>query len=33
VALTWSRVAQAEKLAGDALDPETVIDRTLLEAL
>ncbi|WP_187298783.1 ABC transporter substrate-binding protein [Marinobacter sp. F3R11] len=33
VALTWTRVAQAEKLAEDALDPETVIDRTLLEAL
>jgi len=26
-------VAQAEKLAGDALDPEIIIDRTLFEAL
>ncbi len=33
VALTWDWVAQAEKLAGDALDPEVIIDRTLLEAL
>ncbi|WP_323750260.1 ABC transporter substrate-binding protein [Marinobacter sp.] len=33
VALTWSWVAQAEKLAGDALDPEIIIDRTLFEAL
>lgn len=33
VALTWDWVAQAEKLEKDALDPETVIDRALLEAL
>ena len=33
VALTWDWVAQAEKLAGDALDPEVIIDRTLFEAL
>jgi len=33
VALTWEWVAQAEKLANDALDPEVIIDRTLLEAL
>jgi len=33
LALTWEWVAQAEKLADDALDPEVIIDRTLLEAL
>jgi len=33
VALTWERVFQAEKLERDALDPEVIIDRTLLEAL
>ncbi|MBC7191829.1 ABC transporter substrate-binding protein [Marinobacter sp.] len=33
VALTWDWVSQAEKLSDDALDPETVIDRTLLKAL
>lgn len=33
VALTWEWVAQAEKLANNALDPEVIIDRTLLEAL
>ena len=33
VALTWDWVSQAEKLESDALDPETIIDRTLLEAL
>ena len=33
VALTWDWVSQAEKLSGDALDPESVIDRSLLEAL
>jgi|TARA_R110000850_G_scaffold111852_3_gene225496 NitT/TauT family transport system substrate-binding protein len=33
VALTWDWVAQAEKLSGDALDPEAVVDRTLFEAL
>lgn len=33
VALTWDWVAQAEKLEADALDPEAIIDRTLLEAL
>jgi NitT/TauT family transport system substrate-binding protein len=33
VALTWSWVSQAEKLADDALDPEVIVDRSLLEAL
>lgn len=33
VALTWNWVSQAEKLPGDALDPEVIVDRTLLEAL
>ncbi len=33
VALTWNWVSQAEKLSPDALDPESVIDRSLLEAL
>ncbi|MBI44437.1 ABC transporter substrate-binding protein [uncultured Marinobacter sp.] len=33
VALTWDWVAQAEGLSKDRLDPETVIDRSLLEAL
>lgn len=33
IALTWDWVAQAEKLDSDALDPETIIDRTLLEGL
>lgn len=33
VALTWGWVSQAEKLAADALDPEVIVDRTLLEAL
>ena len=33
VALTWGWVAQAEKLPDDALDPEVIIDRTLLESL
>ncbi|MCK7545328.1 ABC transporter substrate-binding protein [Marinobacter bryozoorum] len=33
VALTWDWVSQAEKLGHDALDPEAIIDRTLIEAL
>ncbi|KAA1170829.1 ABC transporter substrate-binding protein [Marinobacter salinexigens] len=33
VALTWDWVAQAEKLEKGVLNPETVIDRDLLEAL
>lgn len=33
VALTWDWVSQAEKLEKDVLDPEAIIDRTLLEAL
>ncbi|MFW5823586.1 MAG: ABC transporter substrate-binding protein [Marinobacter sp.] len=33
VAQTWEWVAQAEDLDQDVLDPETVIDRSLLEAL
>ncbi len=33
VALTWGWVSQAEKLPEDALAPEVIIDRTLLEAL
>ncbi|MFC4260913.1 ABC transporter substrate-binding protein [Marinobacter lacisalsi] len=33
VALTWNWVSQAEKLDADALDPEVIVDRTLLEAL
>lgn len=33
VALTWDWVAQAEKVEKDKLDPESIIDRTLLEAL
>ena len=33
VALTWSWVSQAEQLPEDALDPEVIVDRSLLEAL
>lgn len=33
VALTWDWVAQAEGLDKDALDPETIVDRSLLEAM
>lgn len=33
VALTWEWVAQAEGLEQSVLDPETVVDRSLLEAL
>ncbi|MAM00127.1 ABC transporter substrate-binding protein [Hydrocarboniclastica marina] len=33
IALTWDWVSQAENLPADSLDPESVIDRSLLETL
>ena len=33
VAMTWNWVSLAENLPADALDPESVVDRSLLEAL